>query len=68
MTQQSTRGSSQDREAVRWGYGEQGLGLERLRREVLEVGGKPGGDRRALYLTAQPFRLMSREAPVSMEQ
>lgn len=43
------------------GQGGYEVGLERLRRRVLEVGGKPGGGRRALYLTTQPFQLMSSE-------
>lgn len=52
---------------MRWGLwrtGEQGLGLERLRRRVQEVGRKPEGGRRVLHGITQPFRLMSREAPL----
>lgn len=31
------------------------------------MGAKPGGGRRALHCTAQPFSLISRKAPISME-
>ena len=68
MTQQSACGSSQSGEALRWGLRRAGPGSGEAEEEGPRDGREARMEQEGIVPTAQPFRLMSREAPVSRKQ